>query len=128
MSAILETTIKKLDRRRKRLKMSMDVLAKRSGVPLATVKRMFALKVSPSFIRIAAVAEALGGGVRVKLVPEDEVINKQVGRQADRLVGMVQGTMGLESQAVDSDAVKRMVETTSGRLRAGPRRKLWDES
>jgi hypothetical protein len=40
---------------------------------------------------------------------------------------MVQGTMGLEAQAVDAEGVMALVESSCQRLLNGPRKKLWWE-
>jgi hypothetical protein len=38
---------------------------------------------------------------------------------------MVQGTSGLEAQAVDREALEQMIRRTTHELLAGPKRRLW---
>src|SRR5712692_10055383 len=117
----------RLDARRRALRMSLEALARRSGVSKATVRRiLLGDHEAASFANVLAVANALGLdlGVRQKSNP-DQFMEQQAKQKAQRLVGMVQGTMGLEAQAVDRAVFQRMVNKTTHELLAGPPRKLW---
>ena len=46
-------------------------------------------------------------------------------KKARELVGMVQGTSGLESQAVGQNQIEKMISQLVHQLMAGSRRKLW---
>jgi transcriptional regulator with XRE-family HTH domain len=120
--------LRDLERRRKELGMTLDVLAKRSDLSRATVCRLLSgAHVHADFLHIVYLAKALGIDVEFKPTPVDDLVEQQAERQSRRLVGMVQGTMGLESQAVQAEEVARMERDARRRLLAGSRRKLWVE-
>jgi transcriptional regulator with XRE-family HTH domain len=124
----LHELLQQLSERRKTLKMSWAAVAARSGLPLSTVKRLLSSKPrSPQFTHVAALARALGASLRLDQAPEDQVVEQQARKQATRLVGMVQGTMGLEHQAVPPPALQMLIEESVARLRSGPRKRLWAE-
>lgn len=118
-----------LNARRCNLRMTYAVLAKRSGISVPTLMRTLAgQNPNPSFDSVLAIAEALG--ISVKFEPQKEVhqlLEEQARQQAQRLVGMVQGTSGLEAQAVDADAVTEMTNQTIHELLAGSPRRLWGD-
>jgi transcriptional regulator with XRE-family HTH domain len=124
-----------LDDRRRRLGMSRAIVARRSGVSLPTVTRILTGKeAAPSLPNVQAIAAALGVCLRVGAevrIAEDldaeEFRRRQAFAKARRLVRMVQGTMGLESQAVDLRAVDEMTERTVRDLLAGAKRRLWED-
>ena len=123
---------KKLDQRRARLKMTKTVVAKRARVSLPTVNRILSGKErNPSTANLFAIARALGVTVRIGATagidePEsaDEFRLVEARRKANDLVGMVQGTMALESQGVDSRTLERMRDSTAHELLKSNRR-LW---
>jgi hypothetical protein len=81
-----------------------------------------------SFANVVAIAEALGLGLRFESrVEPGRLRREQAERKARRLVALVQGTSGLEGQAVDPEAVEAMVERTTHELLAGPKRRLWGD-
>ena len=47
--------------------------------------------------------------------------------RTDDLFSASQGTMALESQAVGQDVILRLVDDTSRKLLAGPKKDLWEE-
>lgn len=124
-----------LDDRRKRLGMSRAIVASRSGVRLPTVTRLLTGKeAAPSLPNVQAIAAALGVSLRagaVVRIEEDvdaeEFRRRQALTKARRLVRMVQGTMGLESQAVDARTLNELTERTVRELLAGPKRRLWED-
>lgn len=81
-----------------------------------------------SFANVAAVAEALGIGIKFEAVTKIADLREAQARQkARRLVGMVQGTSGLEAQALDDDELTDMTRQTVHELLAGSSRRLWSE-
>src|SRR5580700_6511493 len=124
-----------LEFRRHQLRMSKAAVAKRSGVPLATVERILSgREKSPRIENVDAIAAALGVEVTLgasrrlnELKTAQEYRRDQAFKKAKRIVGHVQGTMGLEAQAVDQKTLNDLVEQTVSELLAGPPRKLWDE-
>lgn len=101
-------------------------LAARSGVSVPTVKRMLGGAMGDSSLRnVEAVAAALGLRIRTEAADVDEMRRAQARLKANRIARMVQGTSGLEGQAVDARTFERMVERTYHELLAGPSRRLW---
>ena len=121
--------LRKLDLRRRRLGMSRPVLARRAGVSLPTVHRILSgRETSPSVSTVQAIASALGMTVQiVETIDADELREEQAQRKAAKLSAMVQGTMGLEGQAVDAATLERLTNRNVHRLLAGSGRKLWEE-
>jgi len=108
--------------------MSYSVLAARSGVSEPTVKRILGGRhAEASFANVAAVASALGASLDIAQADPDELCRQQARRKAERIARLVQGTSALESQAVDADSYRRLVERSYHQLLAGSRRRLWSE-
>jgi hypothetical protein len=81
---------------------------------------------SASFGNVMAVAQALGLNAHFDPVADDEeFLEQQAQKKARYLVGMVQGTMGLEGQGVEPSEVERLVRQTTRKLLSGSKRKLW---
>ena len=82
-----------------------------------------------SFANIVAIAESLGLGLRFDTKFDARKLKReQAERKARKLVALVQGTSGLEGQAVvDEKIVASMIEQTTHELLAGPKRKLWSD-
>ncbi len=116
-----------LEQRRKMLRISMQTLADRCGLSLATVQRILAdNSQAASFQNVAAVATALG--MRLSFEPtldEEQMRERQAERKARELVAMVQATSALEGQAVDPAQIEAMVKQTMHELLAGSPRRLW---
>lgn len=121
--------LKDLDKRRRDLGLSYELLAQRSGVSRPTVQRILTgRQPAASVSNVVAIAEALGLGLRFESrVDPGRLRREQAERKARKLVALVQGTSGLEGQAVDRRTVESMVEQTTHELLAGPKRKLWSE-
>ena len=126
MSATPDIPVDRLNRRREALGMSHAVLAQRSGVSEAAVKRILGGRApEASYARVTAIASVLGVGVGVAEVAEDEKLRQQARAKAERVARLVQGTSALESQAVDRGTYERLVERSYHELLAGSRRRLW---
>jgi hypothetical protein len=81
-----------------------------------------------TFANIVAIAESLGLEIRFDSKVDPRTLRReQAERKAKKLVALVQGTAGLEGQAVDGKAVGSMVEKTMHELLSGPNRALWSE-
>ena len=117
----------KLDQRRQELGMTFDALSKRSEVPVSTLKAIFKKGVEhATFANVAAIADALGVDIELADAADSyDLLNQQAIKKARELVGMVQGTSGLESQAVEQNQIEKMVSQLVHQLMAGSRRKLW---
>jgi len=115
-----------LRNRKRELGMTFDTLSARSGVPVSTLKRMLGRAPTDASISdTIAVAEALGVTLSMHMPSVDQFREDQAHAKAHKLVKMVQGTSALESQAVDQDHIRRMIERTVRDLLNGPSRKLW---
>lgn len=121
--------LRKLDIRRRLLGMSRATLARRANVSIPTIHRILTGKeTSPSIATVEAIAVALGMAVQlVETVDADELRERQAKLRAAALVGMVQGTMGLEAQGVDQKTMESLTKRRVNRLLAGSGRRLWDE-
>jgi transcriptional regulator with XRE-family HTH domain len=121
--------LKELDKRRRDLGLSYELLAQRCGVSRPTVQRILSGRhSSASFANIVAIAEALGLAIRFDSRVDPQTLKREQARQkAKRLVALVQGTSGLEGQALDRKSVASMVEQTTHDLLVGSKRKLWSE-
>ena len=121
--------LKTLDERRRELGLSYELLSKRCGVSRPTVQRILSgHHAAASFANILAIAESLGLGLRFdSKIDTRDLKREQAERKAKKLVALVQGTSGLEGQAVDEESVELMVEQTTHELLAGSKRKLWSE-
>ena len=117
---------RELDTRLKNLGMTQRQLAARAQVGLATVQRVLRGR-SATLDSISKVARALGLEVDVRVREEiNDLRLRQARQKARRLVGLVQGSAGLEGQAVDERALHEMVERTARELLEGRARVLWD--
>jgi transcriptional regulator with XRE-family HTH domain len=116
-----------MQRRRKALRMSCQLLAVRSGVSLPTVQRILRDGGEhATYATLAAMARVLGMDFELRDACDEQTFaERQAETKARAIVRMVQGTSALESQAVDSDAYEQMIKQTVHELMAGQRRKLW---
>lgn len=121
--------LRKLDVRRRQLGMSRAVLARRAKISVPTVHRILTGKEdSPSVQTLEALASALGMSVQfVETVDAETLREQQAQQRAAHMVGMVQGTMGLEAQAIGSQEIELLQRRNAHRLLAGSNRRLWDE-
>jgi transcriptional regulator with XRE-family HTH domain len=119
--------LRELAARRKSLKMPLDTLVHRSGVPRATVCRILKGDAEGvGFGRVAAVAEALGMDLEFRATPQEEFVEAEVQRRARKMADTVQGTMALESQGVTDPAVfEKIVSAAAQTIREKPLKKFW---
>jgi len=124
-----------LDRRRGHLGMSRQALARLAHLSLPTVNRILSGKEQNPHVqsleaiaRVLRVVVTLGVASRVEPVEDAfDVRKKRATEKAQNVIQMVQGTMGLEAQAVGPAALQQMLEQTVCELLAGPARRLWSE-
>ena len=116
--------LEQLRQRREQLGMPLAVLAAKAGVPMQTLHRILHGEASAHFDKVLAVAQALEVVLSARKVKAREVRKRQARATAKRLVGMVQGTSGLEGQALDRDTLEEMTEQTTHELLAF-KHKLW---
>jgi transcriptional regulator with XRE-family HTH domain len=116
-----------LNRRRRELGLTVGTLAERSGVSRPTVQRILSgTNPTASFSNVMAIAHALGLKLRLDAWTDvGRMKQEQAARKARKLVSLVQGTMGLEGQAVDQKTLDAMIERTTDEMLHGPKRRLW---
>jgi DNA-binding phage protein len=116
-----------LEERRNALGLSCAILAERVGLSLRTVQRALSGKeADPGFSTISAIADALGLSLKLESQLDIAGLRRlQAERKADEIVAMVQGTSGLEAQAVSSRTLRELRERTITELLAGSNRRLW---
>ena len=115
-----------LNTRRKLLRMPVDALVRRSGVPRPTVFRILRGKEdSVRFGHVQKVANVLGLSFGSPAIDPEELRLKEAKRKARLLARLTQGTMGLEAQAVSAEVLNEIEQKTIAKLLAGKGRKLW---
>jgi transcriptional regulator with XRE-family HTH domain len=130
-----ETGFAELDKRRRELGMSRAAVARLAGVSEPTVTRILTDKeAGPTLPVMCAIAAALRVEIRLgetikfaSVVDADVYRTERARKKAVRLVSGLQGSMGLESQAVDSQTLNKMIDRTTIELLAGSKRKLWED-
>lgn len=117
-----------LDQRRVALGMSRCELARQAGLGLRTVQRVLSGEdASPEFATVLAIARVLGATLRIEGEDPNSLRLRQAQRKSDRLAAMLQGTSGLEAQAVDDQSLQAIKQQMVRSLLAGSSRKLWDD-
>jgi hypothetical protein len=108
--------------------MSCQRVALRSGISLPTVQRILRDGGErTAYANLAAVARALGMEFELRSTCDEQTFaERQARAKAEVIARMVQGTSALESQAVDADTCRQLVNQTLHELMAGPRHRLWD--
>jgi len=108
--------------------MSRAALAKRAGLSEPTVARILnGHDGSPKLSNVVALAEALGLKLCLLPVVDEEALREQQAEEKARTMAkLVQGTMGLEAQALDKPAYERLVNRTKQKLLAGSGLWLWE--
>jgi transcriptional regulator with XRE-family HTH domain len=109
--------------------MSREVVAQRSGVSLSTVNRALSGDCDgASVAKVCAIAAALGVALKMEEELDPTAFQeREAEKKARKLVGLVQGTMGLEAQGVSPRERDQMIRRTLHELMAGPKRRLWEE-
>ena len=117
----------KLDARRRKLGMTIDVVAKRSGISRSTVERVLSGQYGgASFDAVQAIADALGEFILIEhAIDADEMLEKQAEAKAKEMVSIVQGNAALEGQGVSEGTYRSMIRQIVHRLLAGSRRNIW---
>lgn len=126
-SPVTVSLLDELEQRRRMLRMTYGQLARVSGVSVPTLTRTLSGKnANASFTSVLAIARALGISFDLKEEPASSFLEKAAERKAASLVSMVQGTSGLEAQAISEEQLEAMRRQTVHELLAGSRRKLWE--
>lgn len=121
------TLQQQLQKRRQELGIPYLDLAARSGISIATAKRIVCGELENASLKhISAVAEVMGLSIEMR-EERSAFQTKEIAAagQAERLVRMVQGTSTLEAQAVSEDQLDKMRRESVHRLMAGSPRRIW---
>lgn len=106
--------------------MTHAALAARSGVSEPTVKRILTGATSGAALAsVLAIAEAMEMSIEIGESDADAARQRQARAKAEQIARMVQGTSGLEGQAIDRAEYDRVVERSFHELMAGSPRRLW---
>ena len=120
--------IKELQNRRRQLEIPYKILAERSGIAMVTVQRALSGRAGVRLDTLLAIAENLGLGIDVHRSRNvNEMREEQARKKARRLVGMAQGTAGLECQGVSSETLKETEDNIVHELLSGSNIRLWNE-
>src|SRR5262245_15331449 len=99
-----------LDARRRMLGMSHEALARKSGVPVRTVVRILSGRVNIGLAKLRSLAVVLGLEIKFEENASIESLQeREARRKAEQLVKIVQGTSGLEGQAVSDKEYGELV-------------------
>jgi len=114
-----------LNRRRRDLGLSQAALAVLTNTGKATIQRLLAGE-NAELETLQRVLEVLGLSLEARpRVSILEIREAQARKKARALVGLVQGSAGLEAQAVDDAVRQQLEERTAQELLAGSNRQLW---
>jgi DNA-binding phage protein len=115
--------------KRKELRMSLQVVAKRSGLGLRTVQRVLSEREPNAKLdTVLRIADALNIELRPKEAGSAHLVRKrQAMKKAANLASMVQGTSALESQAIPKNDLRDIKAEMAARLSTGSSRQLWAE-
>ena len=107
--------------------MSLKVLAKRSGLSLRTVQRVFSSgEPNARLDSVLQIANALNVELRFKEAGSAHSFRKRAATEkAARLASMVQATSALESQAIPNSDLRDIEADIAARLLTGSSRQLW---
>jgi transcriptional regulator with XRE-family HTH domain len=124
----LQNMASRLNDRRKRLGMTITVIAGRSHLSRRTVERFFSGQdADPSFTTVLKISEAIGASLDLQETDPVAFRRQQAERKASIVVAVVQGTSALESQAVENTTINLIRDQTVAKLLAGSGRALWSE-
>lgn len=114
---------------RKRLRMTQQQLAKRVRLPQSYIAKVELGKVSPTVQTLQKIFQGLGCSLTVLLIPEiapDELLTRQAYLVAQKRIKYVAGTMALEDQQPDKDALDEMILEEQKKLLHSETSKIWD--
>lgn len=117
--------VEALRKQKEALGMSYEVIAIRSGVGIATVKRAFG-GYDVSLERLEKIADAIGCQISIKAITSpNNLYSAQVEKKAQEIVKRVMQTSALEDQAVDVKAKAKMLVQAKAMIAKMPKSKVW---
>lgn len=115
---------------RNQLRMSQRALAKRAGVPQATISKIESIRLQPNIATLHKILNALECDLLVTAVPRmdfETIRRNQALAKAEKKIRYVRGTMSLEKQEPDQKLLKELLEDELKNLLESSSSKLWDE-
>lgn len=117
--------INDLIKRRKELKISYDVLSRRSGISKRTIQR--GLRRNSQSLKLHQYVKLAGAlGIEIKNIEKKSFKEEEARKKARWIVMHTQGTSALEGQEVDEDFLNEMTEKVYRALLEGTPRKVFD--
>lgn len=116
---------------RSQLRMSQRSLAKRAGVPQATISRIETHNFEPNVSTLKKILDAMECDLLITCVPRrdtETIRKKQAQVKAEKKIDYLQGTMSLEKQAIKSRLMSELVNDEVKYLLDAPGSELWDDS
>ena len=118
--------VNQLKSQKKYLGMTYETISERSGVSVASVKRIVSGQLSSAqFEHVLSVAETLGVHFKPEMENAEIMKREQAREKAEELVALTRGNSALEGQSISDSAFQRMIEKTVNDLLAGPHKALW---
>jgi len=115
---------------RGQLLMSQRALAKRAGVPQATISKIESGRQKPTIPTLNRILDALECDLLVTAVPRfgvEETRHRQAVKKAEKRIEYLEGTMSLEKQTPDQSLLKELVEEETKKLLDSSGKGLWGE-
>jgi transcriptional regulator with XRE-family HTH domain len=101
--------------------MSQRTLAKRAGLPQATLSRIESGKVEPAFKTLRKIFNALDCDLSIIPVPRqnlDNLVKQRIHHLAEKHVKYLKGTMALELQQPEDNVLKALIAREEQELSA----------
>jgi transcriptional regulator with XRE-family HTH domain len=119
-----------IKRIRYQLKMSQSALAKRVGIPQATISRIEHNQQNPTLLILSKILKALSCELVAAPMlkePIDVIRHQQASRVAARHLRYLRGTMKLEKQEPDNRLFEELSKKEVEELLRGSGKRLWEE-
>jgi len=118
--------LEELKKQKQALCMTHEVIAYRSGVGIATVKRIFAGH-DVSLDRLEKIAIALDCELSIKpRTSPKSLYNSQINKKAQEIVNKVIQTSALENQAIDMKTEQKMLSQAKAMIAKMPKSQVWE--
>jgi transcriptional regulator with XRE-family HTH domain len=115
---------------RSQLAISQRAVAKRAGVPQATISKIESGRQEPTISTLNKILDALRCDLLITAVPRtslDEIRLAQAKKKAKEKIEYLKGTMSLEKQIPNQIFLEEMIEEEVKRLLDSSSSELWDE-
>ncbi len=115
---------------RNQLRMSQRALARRAGVPQATVSRIESCHLEPNTATLNKIADAMECDLCIIIVPRsnlEAIRNKQAQIKAEKKIRYLHGTMSLEKQSPSPKLLQELIKDEVQNLLESSGSALWEE-